>query len=398
MKNDTLFRKYHRRIAREGIVKSLLYGLIAGSCALLVSALLSWFFGFKGGLWLAIGLFVLGVTATSLLLYFLKFRPTSKEIAVRVDALGLEERLLTMLELEGDDSYIASRQREDAIHAMQSVDSMLLKIVISISLIVALVVSLVVGLAGGTTISSLYYSGAIPSGIALVRGEEFRFTYTCTYSVGTGYDTGYIVYWTREWADGKEEAVPVTGAIEVTQGEDAPAVYALPSEGFIFVSWSDGVRSPYREDLDVNGTIDVSATFAYIGDFYGYGFVDDLYLDLSGGGGGKPNYPDWLEDQPEPEPDPDQETPENDVPHDMSNAQIYDSNHYYGDFFNDAYDSMQDRLNADSSISDEMKGYISDYMDNIGTKASEEGEDEDDDGSSGAADRVTDAAHEALGG
>ncbi len=387
MKNQPLFRKYHKRIAWEGIVKSLLYGLIAGSCALLVSALLCWFFGFRGGLWLSIGLFVLGVVVTSLLLYFLKFRPTSKQIAVRVDALGLEERLLTMLELEGDDSYIAARQREDAIRAMGTVDSMLLKIVLSVSLIVALSVSLVVGLAGGTTISSLYYSGTIPSGIALVKGEKTRYTFHCSYSVGSANDTGAIVLWTREWADGQEEATVVTEPFEVTEGENAPAVYALPAPGYIFVSWSDGVRSPYREDVAVSGTIDVSASFAYVGDFSGYGAVEDQYFNLDQDGDGKPDYPDWLEDLPEPEPDPNAQQQEFNVPSDMSNAQIYDSNHYYGDFFNDAYQSMQDRLNSDSSISDEMKGYISDYMDNIGTKSSEEEQDaeEDDDDASDAA-------------
>lgn len=378
MKNDTLFRKYHKRIAREGIVKSLLYGLIAGSCALLVSALLCWFFGFKGGLWLSIGLFVAAVAVTSLLLYFVKFRPTTKEIAVRVDALGLEERLLTMLELEGDDSYIATRQREDAIRAMGTVDSMLLKIVVSVSLIVAFAVSLVVGLAGGTTISSLYYSDAIPSGIALLKGEEERFTFTCSYSVDTGFDTGDIVLWTKEWADGQEEATVVTEPFEVTEGENAPAVYALPARGYIFVIWSDGVRSPYREDLAVSGSIDVSATFAYVGDFSAYGDVSDRYYNFDEDGDGKPSYPDWLEDLPEPEPDSDAKQQEFNVPSDMSNSQIYDSNHYYGDFFNDAYQSMQDRLDSDSSISDEMKGYISDYMDNIGTKSSEEAKDNED--------------------
>lgn len=379
MKNDTLFRKYHKRIAREGIMKSLLYGLIVGSCALLVSSLVCWFFGFRGGLWLSIGLFVLGVTVTSFLLYFLKFRPTTKQIAVRVDALGLEERLLTMLELEGDDSYIATLQREDAIRAMGTVDSMLLKIVVSVSLIVALTVSLVVGLAGGTTISSLYYADAIPSGISLVKGEEEHFTFVCNYSVGTGIDTGDIVLWTREWADGQEEATVVKEPFEVTEGENAPAVYALPARGYIFVIWSDGVRSPYREDLAVSGSIDVSATFAYVGDFSAYGDVSDKYYNLDGDGDGKPNYPDWLEDLPEPEPDSGAQQQEYNVPSDMSNAQIYDSNHYYGDFFNDAYQSMQDRLNSDSGISDEMKGYISDYMDNIGTKSSEEDNDNDGD-------------------
>lgn len=390
MEKNTLFKKYHRRIAAEGILKSLLYGLIAGSLVALVTALLSWFFGFKGGLWLSIGLFFVGLAATALPLYFFKFRPTAKAIAVRVDALGLEERLLTMLELEGDDSYIATRQREDAIHAMNSLDSMLVKIVISALLIGLVGVSLVFGFGGGTTVSALYYADVIPSGMELLEGEKTYFTFTVNYGVSSGEETGAIVLWTDDLAhtatdlnDPFAGLTPFSGPVSVTEGEDAPAVYAVPATGYAFVGWSDGVTDPYRKDTNVMGSLNVTAMFVPVG-LNVEELQQDAYFNQnsqSGQNGGDPSNFDGgsssdAPSQPSGNGNGDGSDSEDSDSHSSGNQQIIDSNHYYGDEFGNSYNDAQGRLESDSNLSEDMKGWISDYFGSIGTGGSQNGEGE----------------------
>ena len=115
-----LYLKYHKRINRESVIKSLLLGLIVGAAVLLATSFLAWMTN-PDFLWLAVIAFVLVTAGFTPLFYYKKYKPTTKAIAMRVDALGLEERLLTMAELEGDDSYLAKRQREDALRAMETV-------------------------------------------------------------------------------------------------------------------------------------------------------------------------------------------------------------------------------------------------------------------------------------
>ena len=91
------YEKYYRRIAGEGILRSFLISLAAGSVVLALIEFLSWIFGFKPGLWIGILAFAAVIAALTPLIYFKKYRPTAKAIARRVDALGLEERMITMM-------------------------------------------------------------------------------------------------------------------------------------------------------------------------------------------------------------------------------------------------------------------------------------------------------------
>lgn len=378
MKNQ-LFQKYHKRITREAVIKSAAYGLIAGSCALLLTALLSWFFGFREGLWLAIGLFGAGFAVTALCLYFLKFRPTSKEIAARADAIGLEERLITMYELQGDESYMTKLQRKDAMEAMSKVDAMLIKIVVSVALIVALCVALVVGLGGGTTVSSLYYAGAIPSGMELLSGEETYFTFTCSYTVGSEVDSGIIVLWTDELASTEEAIInptegltPIKTSYEVKEGEDAPAVYAIPKFGYAFLTWSDGVRNPYRQDKAVMGSISVSAIFVKVGANIEQ-FGPDIYYTQSDGNENGSNFDGGEQEAGNNNSNGNMPGNGSELPqerHDASNQQILDGEHYYGDSFEDAFTDAENRLGSDNNIPGDLKGWINDYYGSIETGGS----------------------------
>ena len=123
MNAKQLFQKYHKRMVAEGILKATLIGLLAALAVLFVTAAVCWFVGFKG-IWLSIVLFVVVLAATAVTVYLVKYRPTTRSIARRVDELGLEERLITMTELEGDDSYIATRQRQDAMESLNKVSAL----------------------------------------------------------------------------------------------------------------------------------------------------------------------------------------------------------------------------------------------------------------------------------
>ena len=97
MKTEELFKKYRSRLNKEAILRSLAFGLLVGLSALAVSAFIVWMTGFKA-YWISLVVFG-GVSVTAFLLfYFLKFKPSDYYIARRVDALGLEERMVTMKE------------------------------------------------------------------------------------------------------------------------------------------------------------------------------------------------------------------------------------------------------------------------------------------------------------
>ena len=101
MDSKSMFRKYRKRLVAEGVAKSLILGLLVGFAANIVMATVSCFVKVEG-LWLiSIGLLLVGTLISAPIFYFAKFRPTTKQIAARVDRrLGLEERTITMLEFE----------------------------------------------------------------------------------------------------------------------------------------------------------------------------------------------------------------------------------------------------------------------------------------------------------
>ena len=57
MEPKKLLEKYYSRLAQESFLKSLLWGLVVGFSALLLSAIVCWYVGFKG-IWVCIVLFV----------------------------------------------------------------------------------------------------------------------------------------------------------------------------------------------------------------------------------------------------------------------------------------------------------------------------------------------------
>lgn len=383
MANDTnnIITKYRKKIVREGILKSYSIGDSIGLFALALTVLLSWFFGFKEGIYVGIALCFACTSVISPILYYKRYRPTAKAVAKRVDELGLEERVLTMVELEGDNSYIAARQREDTHSALRSLNSLAAPaMVFSVAIVVVAAVALLCG-ASTVTVGALYAADVIPDGMSLVAEKKLPETYVVTYSVGAG-GGGTIVMYTDDW----ENEQSVLEEIIVTEGEDAPAVLAVEDKDHMFIGWSDGVTEAYRQDRNLTAAKKVEALFIKLEDgaeepekapFD----VPQIYREPSDNENNNDedtDAPPWDSGQNEGQPG-DNDANGAGPGEQMQSAtgnQIYDGNTFYGDSYGQAHDSAMDRLGSDESMSGDLKDGISNYYDSIEQNSSQTGEGE----------------------
>lgn len=329
------FKQYYKRLAKEGIMKSLLCGLIVGFSALFLSATVFWIVGVKQ-VWIVAIVFAVAVGIATPLFYYKRFKPTTKKIAERVDALGLEERILTMTELEGDTSYIAMRQREDALNALKTVHAGLVPLAISTSLIIATIVS-----GGGgalmTTISVLAANNVIKSGLEIVNP-----------SVDETAKDFEVLY---EIEEGEGEIVGDAFQL-VTEGEDAMPVMAVPEDGWAFVEWSDGSEDPYREDLNITKDLTIYAVFG----------------QLQEGDGEDGDEGDEAGDQPkEGEKEGENEGDgENAGGEYVSNNQVIDGETTFDDaIYENAYEDALNDMNESGDYSDEEKDVVGGYFDSV---------------------------------
>lgn len=354
---DKIFKEYYNRLAKEGWLKALIYGLIFGFAGLFFSALIFWMMAFTQ-IWPAIVIFAVVAVSATLISYFVKFRPSTKDIARRIDALGLEERLLTMAQLQNDNSYIAMKQREDALNALKAIKKKDIKITISKMTLVILLFFAAFGM-GATTICSLSANGKLPSGGELlgVTKEEQVAEYELLY----------------EETDG--------GVIEgeifqiVEKGQSASAVEAIPDDGYYFAGWvwiQEGKEcsseDPYRLDENIRESMVFTAMFAEI--------PEDAEEGDDGEDGGEPdqgkNAPQDPEkgdgdgdgDQPPPPSGNEAEGGGGDMNQD--NKQIINGETFYGgSTLEDAEGQAKDKMDGNENISDGEKDIVGDYYDTI---------------------------------
>ncbi len=140
MEIQSILQKFHKRLVWEAVLKATVCGVILGfglgTLVMATSWLLTacpgfipWLPAFNGT-WpaIAIGVFVSAIAA--LIFYRACFRPTMKDAARRVDALGLEERAVTMLDAVGDNDLIPTLQRADATARLAKIPRTRLKFTI----------------------------------------------------------------------------------------------------------------------------------------------------------------------------------------------------------------------------------------------------------------------------
>lgn len=345
-----LFKKYYSRLAREGILKSALCGMVVGFSTLFLASAILWLTN-ESLFWVAIIIGVVTGGATAPLFYYKKFKPTTKEIARRVDDLGLEERVLTMTELENDQSYIAMRQREDTIAALKTVNEGLLTIVVSLPLIIATCVTGVFG-AGMTVVTALSAADVLDSGREII--EEMN------KPIPEYVDIEYEVLGEggRVYNFETEEEIPFQA---VEKGKDALPVIAIPDEGYIFIGWSDLSEDPYREDKNVTKSITLVAEFAELidsGDMPGGedGFPGDLPGDLgTEGPGNKPGKGPGAGGEFKP------------------TNQVIDGETFYGHEYDAAFEDVMNVISQNAEMPDKLKQLISNYFETIKTTNSDDG-------------------------
>lgn len=238
------FEKHYSRLRLEAWLLSLLWGLVLGLGCGFLTALILWFTKLDG-LILSVAAASAVTILTTLIFYVARFRPNAVKNARRLDRLGLEERLITMVEYEKDESVMARLQREDAKAQLAKIKPSSLKLRITKSLTVHLLITVIL-YALMLTVTILSASGIIPGGDELIEEvveEQQEVWISVTYEVEDG---GYI--------EGVADQL-------VLFGTNAEPVVAVAEEGYVFVEWDDGRSRPDRTDTNVTEDVVYIAVF-----------------------------------------------------------------------------------------------------------------------------------------
>ena len=249
MEKNTIFQKQFSKLKLEAVVKSSLVGVAVGLGVNFVTSLITWFTPMRG-FWLSLLLFAIVAPVASILFYYKRFYPSDVQNARRLDSMGLEERLVTMVEFADVDSGMARIQREDARRVLSSIEKGQIKLKISKALIVIFASALFLA-ASMTTVNAMSESGHLPGGDELLGSlvdDATKVSYLINYEA----EEGGSIY-------GKTEQL-------VQEGSASSAVVALSSEGYYFVMWSDGNTSPARIDENVTADATYVAIFKKLND------------------------------------------------------------------------------------------------------------------------------------
>lgn len=376
---EKITKKYYAQLVKEAWINAILASLIVGLSVLLASAVAFWTFGVKYA-WIAFIIAGVAIGGSAPLFYFKKYRPSKKQVAKRVDELGLEERLLTMAELEGDNSYMAMRQREDAKKAIDSIQSQNLKIAASIPLIIVSCVLLPCSFA----MSAVAMSDKMPSGKDIL--DDITEPEPVFYTVEFVEEGGGIL-------DG-EELMQL-----VEEGGTIKPVFAIPDDECYLVewTWTIGTETYKLEETDeffVDGLkvyqdMTITAVFAEIGEPGEGGDGEggegegsqgeqkeadsDEGEPQEGEGEGEEKEGDGEEgEEGENEENKDAETPPQDgagdgiggIPQDRDKV-IDGETDYGGKIYKEAVEEAEKEIESNDEIPDGDKDIIRDYLDNI---------------------------------
>ena len=334
MNQKKRFSNLDSKLLHEAILRSTLWGIAAGAMVAFAAAVACWFLE-ASLLWVALAALLAASVIAGVLFFFTKFRPSIKSNAQRIDRLGLDERAITMVEFSNDNSYIAQKQREDALEKMATVEPNQLKIQVSRLAIILCCLSLLL-FAGMATVEELSTRGVLPTGIEVwqtIFPPKPLPQYTVTYEASKG---GILIGETNQ---------------TVEKGSSGEMVIAIADEGYVFLYWSDGVQTPYRIDENVKRNISVSAVFTLMDNFNDAGDDQDKPDDVPGGDG-------------------EQETNNPDAPPTSGEKyvevnQVIDGQTYYRDVIDDYYQQALEYLKNDENIPDHIRKIIERYYSTI---------------------------------
>lgn len=339
--SQMLLGRYAKRLTVEALLKSLVLSSTIGFCVAFVVAAVSWY---KGANALLLCLAILaGIAALGTpIFYCTLFRPTLKGNAKRIDLLGLEERTITMVELENEDDLISRLQREDARAHLQSVNEKMLKFRVSNKMLASFYVSGILGVSM-MVMSLLAALGLIMSGVELLSpllpSEPVEYV--------------YIEYWVEEggYIEGEEFQ-------EVAVGEDASEVMAIAEDGWIFVGWDDGNVRPERTEFGVNQDTFLVALFEQVGEG-----GDEDGEGESSDDEGEPNG-DEGDDNGDPSESQEEQPPSAGGKYEAAN-QVIDGQCYYRDLLQQYADLINEYLTSGEEIPEELRKIIETYLEII---------------------------------
>ncbi len=342
MDTKQIFGKHHRHLTTEKIWNSVLAGLSVCFGVNTVFLALYWFFAF-GKVWLGTAIGIPFGAAFGVFLYLFKYKSTDSALARRIDRYGLEERMITMVELYGDDSYIAKIQRNDAIERLSGFPQKSIKFNISTLFVVFATAFLTLSITF-TALGALAKAGKIPYGKQLFSDGAID-GFDVVYAAEQG---GYVI--------GEQKQ-------SVKIGESTSAVRAVAEDGWVFVSWNDGSAYPERSEKDVRCNMTLKAIFKKIGDIEFDDDDSDSADDLPYGevmqesGGGDSD-------------DPNGETPKDDGQGNGSGKwqdknQFIDGATYYRDYLEFYYQYAMGIFDSETEIPEEMIEFFEMYFSGI---------------------------------
>ena len=386
--------KFRRKLKIESLIKSALYSLLVSSILFILIEVVVWIN--KLNILISIIPSLVFFIISFPIFYFKKFKMSEIQIAKRIDELGLEERVLTMVELKEDDSIIAKKQREDAVRTIKEVDDIKIK---------TKKPSIISSLMFGLSILVLSLSFMFPD-VVIAHGEVSSIEVSVE---GDGFVIDYSKYENQSLINAvaekqkKDEINRINGkqVVELKQfptpfsnrisinyrsfedidatmvldganfsnvtyeikSDESHILMALPYKGFVFIGWSDGCASPFREiytySTDLTALFDeVSSIGEDLPDEQkepsdkddskgGSGESDGSGKD--GDGSGKTNIDDGWGDGAK-------GSPAN---------QVINGETYYGDIFNQSYQEAVERVKNNPNLTEAQKKAISDYFESI---------------------------------
>ena len=358
------YGKAHKKLNKEAFINTIIVSCSIALFVMFITAFTIWFIGSKI-YYVAFIIFTISLTIT-LPITYTKLKPNNHTIALRLDNLGLYERMITMEQFKDDKSFIAEKQREDAIKSLHNCNLNKLKSIVSIPLTIICTTAFILG-GGMTTVSALTATGHIKSGSDIINDidDANKSVYEVKYSVeAREYSQddflGGISMKVDTYDDRGGEIIGEVDQL-VSQGEDATEVTAIEYEDYVFYAWSDGVQSPTRTDLNVQGNINLTAIFVKMEEG-----------DGDGKGDGKPSDGEPSEREPkDQEPNDSNNNGKDDT--DLDNTASTDSRnqvlngktYYGGKNYDEARNEASDKTSQNGNMPSDMKDLINDYFEAI---------------------------------
>ena len=353
-----LFEKYRKRLARIGIFKSVIFSLALAFVASGIVSAVTWITKTPVALtlYLTFGIGALIFTIMLFVLYFMRFRPTTRMVAEKLDALGLDDRYITMYEFRDNQSAIAKLQREDAKEKLVHISAKRLKFTVALPVIFLLVFGVL--FAAGTTTGSVL-AVTNPSGISENREDndssntETKF-FTVVYQVfdeGTGTITGDMVQ-------------------HVESGHFTKPVTATAAIGYRFVAWVDADKNHLTNQNNPRFEVNVQE------DMVIYALFEKIDEDDSDGNGNNNEGEDRGDQEPDNEKDEGGDSsgdndnkgesgegnPEEGEGSGRENNNVIDGKQNYKDNFD--RESLENELGS-KDIPDDLKDILGDYYNTL---------------------------------